>query len=311
MPSARPAPRPAELFSHRPTPTAIVKTACLLLLLLASSSRALAADPAQLTNAKALFDQRKLTEAQSAFEKLSATNPNDAEVNFYLGELARRRGEFDKAIELLVQATVTSPNTARYFHTLGDAAGEAAQKASVFSKPGLAGKCRVAYEKAVELEPANVNYRRSLLGYYRQAPGFMGGGMDKAYAQAEEIRKIDASAGRFELAGLYVADKKYSEAFAIYDAVLKDAPEDYFALFQVGRLAAISGQQLDRGMECLKKCLTMTPPPNSPPHAAAHWRIGNLWEKKGDMTAARAAYEASLKVDPKFPQALDSLKKLK
>lgn len=280
------------------------------LLFLATAAFA-AVDPTQFSSAKTLFDQRKLAEAQSAFEKLSAANPNDPEVNFYLGEIARRREDFDQAVEFLLKATQAAPATARYFNALGDTYGQAAQKASVFSKPGLASKCRVAYEKAVELDPASVNYRRSLLGYYRQAPGFMGGGMDKAYAQAEEIRKLDASAGRFELAGLYVADKKYPEAFSLYDAALKDTPEDYFALFQVGRLAAITGQQLDRGMECLKKCLTMTPPPNSPPHAAAHWRLGNLWEKKGDKAAARAAYEASLKIDPKFAQAIDSLKALK
>jgi tetratricopeptide (TPR) repeat protein len=175
----------------------------------------------------------------------------------------------------------------------------------------LARKCRAAYEKAVELEPTNLNFRRSLLNFYRQAPGIVGGGMDKAYAQAEEMRKLDAAAGRFEMAGLYVADKKYTEAFSLYDAALKDTPEDYSLLFQVGRLAAITGQQVDRGMELLKKCLTMTAPPNTPSHAAVHWRLGNLWEKKGDKAAARTAYEASLKIDPKFAQAIDSLKALK
>ena len=282
----------------------------LLASLLLSTAAFAAVDATQFNEAKGLFDQRKLPEAQSAFEKLAAAAPQDPEVNFYLGDLARRRGDFDKATELLLKSTAAAPTVARYYSALGDVHGQAAQKASIFSQPGLAKKCRLAYEKAVELEPTNVNYRRSLLGFYRQAPGIVGGGMDKAYAQAEEIRKLNAAAGRIELAGLYVADKKNSEALALFEEVLKATPDDYGANYQIGRMAALTGTAVDRGLETLKKCLTLTPPVDLPPHAAVQWRIGNLWEKKGDKAAARTAYEASLKLDPKFTQATDSLKKL-
>ena len=95
--------------------------------------------------------------------------------------------------------------------------------------------------------------------------------------------------------------------------MLKESPDDYAALYQIGRIAALSGQQLDRGLASLRRCLTLTPPatPNTPGHAAAHWRIGNLLEKKGDQPGARAAYEAALKLDPTFLGAIDALKKLK
>jgi tetratricopeptide (TPR) repeat protein len=63
-------------------------------------------------------------------------------------------------------------------------------------------------------------------------------------------------------------------------------------------------------MDALKKCLTLSPPAGSPGHDAAYWRLGNLWEKKGDKKAARAAYEAALAINPNFQQAIDSLKKL-
>jgi len=53
----------------------------------------------------------------------------------------------------------------------------------------------------------------------------------------------------------------------------------------------------------------MSPPEGAPGHVAAHWRSGVIWEKKGDKTAARAAYETALKLDPKFTQAAASLKK--
>jgi cytochrome c-type biogenesis protein CcmH/NrfG len=39
--------------------------------------------------------------------------------------------------------------------------------------------------------------------------------------------------------------------------------------------------------------------------------MGNILEKKNDPTGARAAYAAALRLDPKFTQAADALKKLK
>ena len=76
-------------------------------------------------------------------------------------------------------------------------------------------------------------------------------------------------------------------------------------------MAANTGQFLDRGLAALRHCLELTPGKNDPTHAAAQWRIGNLLEKKNDPAGARAAYEASLKLDPKFPQSIEALKKLK
>jgi tetratricopeptide (TPR) repeat protein len=136
--------------------------------------------------------------------------------------------------------------------------------------------------------------------------------MDKAYAQAAEIKKLDPMRGRICFATLYTSEKKYDQALAEFDEVLKTTPDDYGALYQVGKLAAVSGQHLDRGADSLRKCLATTPPsPNLPGHAAAHWRLGQILEHKKDPAAAKAAYEAALKADPNLTPAADALKKLK
>jgi tetratricopeptide (TPR) repeat protein len=269
-----------------------------------------ALDPAAFKAAVELYQQRKQSEAQKAFEALAAADPQNADIQFYLGRIALQRGIPEMAVAALEKAVALSPNDSRFHHRLGDAYGQSAQKAGVFSKMGLAGKCRTAYEKAVELDPKNLDARSSLMNYYQQAPGIAGGSKDKALGQAQEIKKLDASRGRFAFATLYLAEKKYPQAFAEFEEVLKEKPDDYAALFQTGRLAALSGERLDHGLTVLRQCLTMPPPEGQPGHAAAHWRIGFILEKKDDKAGARAAYEASLKLDPKFPQAIESLRKL-
>lgn len=269
-----------------------------------------AVDPAAFTAAVELYAQRKPLEAQKAFEALAATDAGNANVQFYLGRLALQRNDHAQAVVHLEKAVALVPGEARYHHRLGDAYGISAQKAGMLAKMGLAGKCRAAYEKAVELDPKNVDARFSLLGFYQQAPGIVGGGMDKALLQAQAIKHLDPARGRLAIAGVHVIEKRYAAAFAEFDEALKAQPDDYAALFQTGRLSAITGERLAGGLAALRQCLAQTPPGNQPGHAAAHWRIGNILEKQNDRPGARAAYEAALRIDPKFPQAIEALRKL-
>lgn len=273
---------------------------------------AAAAAAADLSSARALLDAKKLPEAQRAFEQLAATDPKNAEVNYHLGDLALRRNELEKGVAYLEKAVAADPQNSRYHHRLGDAYGTQAAEASVFRQLGFAKKCLAAYERAVALDPDNIEARASLFEFYRRAPSLLGGGIDKATAQATAVKQLNPARGRFLFATLYAGEKKYAEAFAEYDEVLKTNPDDFGALFQIGRLAATTGQFVDRGLTSLRRCLELPAPttPNSPGHAAAHWRLGNLLEKKQDPAGARAAYEAALKLDPNFTPAADSLKKL-
>jgi len=272
-----------------------------------------AAPAADISSARSLFDAKKLAEAQTAFEQLAAAHPKHPEVNFYLGELALRRQELEKATAYFERAAAAAPTVSRYQRRLGDAWGSQAAAASIFRQPGLAKKCLAAYERAVVLDPKDIDARLSVFEYYRRAPSLFGGGFEKASATAKAIKDLDAPRGRVAFATLYVGEKDYAKAFAEFDDVLKTNPDDYTALYQIGRLAALTGQFIDRGVTSLRRCLELSPPttPNTPGHAAAQWRLGHLLEHKKDLPGARAAYEASLKLDPTFTAAAGSLKKLK
>jgi tetratricopeptide (TPR) repeat protein len=266
--------------------------------------------PDQAEKIRGLIRDRKLTEAESAANALVTAQPKEAEAYALLGLVRSAKGDPDGAAKACEKAVELAPANGDLRRQLGDAYASGINNAGMFGKISLGKKILAAYEKAVELEPANVLCRLSLMTAYQQAPSVMGGGMDKAYEQAVEIKKLDPVRGRTAYAALYIGEKKYTEAFAELEEILKTAPDYYPALFQVGRLAAISGERIDRGMEVLKSCLAMKSPSGSPGHDAAHWRLGNLWEKKGDKKSARAEYQAALAVNPNFTQAIDALKKL-
>ncbi|MBI3885246.1 MAG: tetratricopeptide repeat protein [Opitutae bacterium] len=238
----------------------------------------------------------------------AAANPAAAPAAQGAAQLAK--GDAQAAVTAFEKAVELDPANSDLHRQLGDAYGLAAQQGGMLSMMGRAKKSRLAYEKAVELDPQNLEARSSLMSFYQMAPSLMGGGPDKARAQAAAIKKLDDTRGRVAYATLYAGDKKYAEAFAEIEAALQSAPADYAALYQFGRIAALAGERTDRGIAALQKCLALPPAPGAPGHDAAHWRLGNLWEKKGDPAAARAAYQASLKINPQFQQAADALKKL-
>lgn len=269
-----------------------------------------AADAAQLQEARELFHQRHDAEAQAAFTRIAAEDPKLAEAPYHLGLLALRRSAPEEAVKFLESATTLDPASCRYRLRLGDAYGMTAAKAGIFSKLGLAKKCRGSYEQAVKLDPQSIEAHWSLMEYYKQAPGFAGGSFAKALEQADQIAVINASAGRFARAGVYTADEEFEKAFALYDGVLTAEPPEYAALGQLAQLALNTGRRLDDGIAAAQRCLQLPEQPKEPTHAHVHAFLGRLQEKKGDKTAARAAYQVALVLDPKFKEAADALKRL-
>lgn len=245
-----------------------------------------------------------------ALDARIATATATAETQAALGAKHLAAENADAAVAAYEKAVELDPGSSALRLQLASAYGLAAQKAGMLSKMGWAKKVRASYEKAVELDPKNLAARESLMSFYQMAPSMMGGGMDKAREQASAIRQLDPVRGHVAFGMIAQAEKKFADAEKEFDAALALAPDDYAALYQVGRTAALSGQHLDRGAEALQRCLALTPPAGAPGHDAAHWRLGIIHEKRGDKAAARAAYEAALKVNPKFPQALEALKKL-
>ncbi len=279
-----------------------------LLLLAVAVLPAFAEDNTLRDQVTELFKHRQWAEAQVVLEKITVAEPANALAWHYLGQTYLARNDAENAVSALEKSTTLAPENSEYQRIYGDACGLSAIKAGLLSKMGWAKKCKAAYDKAIELDPKNVRARYSAMEYCRQAPGFIGGGMDKAYEQAAEIKKLDPARGRQAYSTLYTADKKYPEAFALYEEALQEKPGDDDALYNIGRIAAISGQHLDRGLATLKEILTH---PGKANDARVHTRIGNILEKQGDNAGAKAAYAAALVGDPKFVQALEALRKLK
>jgi tetratricopeptide (TPR) repeat protein len=259
-------------------------------------------------DAAALFQAKHYPDARAAFEKLAASEPKNAAAHYYLGRIALVRDDAENAITELEFATAGDPKNSNYYFWLGSAYGlYARQNDSI----GKAHQCRDALLKAIGLNPDNIEARAELVTFYRMTPWIAGGSMEKAHAEAGEIKKRDPLRGAQAEGEICIAEKKYDEAFKVFENLLKGHPDQIAALYQIGFIAASTGLHLDRGEAALKEYLTHTPGEMQPTLAYAHYRLGNIYGRKNDPDAARKEYQAALAIDPNLKQAANALGRLK
>jgi Flp pilus assembly protein TadD len=118
------------------------------------------------------------------------------------GKEAYRRAQFKQAVDAFELAAKSAAANSEIQHWLGRAYGRLAETSSFINAPRYAVRCRQAFEKAVELDSANLEAWNDLFSYYLEAPGFMGGGVDKAERATAKIQGLDEAEGHYARAQL-------------------------------------------------------------------------------------------------------------
>lgn len=280
------------------------------LLLLTATLRA--ADDSAITAAIALFDAKRVPEARAQFAGILAQEPANILALWYLGRsdlLMQRREE---AAAELAKAAELAPKDHRILADYGTASLlRATELGTSFRALGFARRGRNALEQAVKLAPDVIGYREGLVQFYTRAPGLAGGDFDKAYAHIAEITKRDPARGTIIRATTLASEKRYDEALAACEKFLQTAPDNYLALYTIGRIASETGRNLDRGEAALIRCLQLTPKTEEPDHAGAHYRLGLIAELARRPDDARREYRAALALEPSFDPASAALARLK
>lgn len=287
-----------------------MRTLAVLLLTVTLTHAAL--PPAETDSVRRWIKERNFTEAEAAASRLVTSHPENAHAHALLGDVLLAREDGKGAVQAFARAAQLAPDDSEIHRGLGDAYASAVDTAGLLAKFGMAKKCLAAYERATELDPVNHAARFNLIGFYAGAPGLYGGSRTKAWAHAVELKNLDVLRGHLAYGMLYGSEKKLPQATTEFEEALKLDPANYLALYQIGRLAVLTGEQLDRGMSALQQALALPADTGvgAPGHDAAHWRLGMLHELKGDRAAAKAAYESALRLNPRHEKAAAALAKL-
>lgn len=316
--------------------------ATLFLTLLGGSAALAQCQPA----VQQLLTDQRFDEARTQMTAVVDRDAGDHVAMECLGRVLFRMGRIRDAAARFENAIKSDGRVASHHLWLGNALGTLADSTSKIRLPFLARRIKAAFEKTVALDPTSIEGREGLVEYYLQAPAVAGGSREKALEQIREITRLNPMRGHFKAAGMYAVEKKtaeaerallaaqqvapdsalagytlgsfyqnaerWTEAFAVYDRMLNRFPGEALVHFNIGRAAALSGQQLERGERELRQFIAAPPADLAKPTlAGAHHRLGMVYEKQGRKDAARAEYQAALRIDPKTDNAKKSLAALK
>ena len=127
---------------------------------------------------------------------------NGAAIYFLKGRDYFMLGDFKQAAAYLQKATAIDPQNSEYMDWLGRAYGKRAETGNPLLAPANASKARQAFEKSVQLDGKNSEALSDLFDYYLEAPGFLGGGVDKAAQVAQKLSVVNPPEGYFSKAQL-------------------------------------------------------------------------------------------------------------
>ena len=192
-----------------------------------------------LDSARQLYQR---TAYEEALRALGAETSQDALGLLLAGQIYYQLGKYQAASEQLEKASELQPGNAEIFLWLGRSLGRRAEAASILTAPGYAKRCREALERAVALNGKHVEAMSDLATYYLEAPGFLGGGLEKAAKLASQMALLDAAAGHSMQARIAEKRQDFSGAEAHLQQAAEMAPRQIDRLIDLAKFLARRGK---------------------------------------------------------------------
>jgi tetratricopeptide (TPR) repeat protein len=200
---------------------------------------ALWAGSPELDQARKLYN---LTNFDESLKVLEAAPSKDAAVFALMGRNYYMLSDYKRATEALERAVAADATSSENFLWLGRAYGRRAETSSPFTAPGHASKAHQNFEKAVQLDAHNLEALSDLFEYYLEAPGFLGGGIDKAHALIPRISAANAAEGHWAESRLAEKRKEYGDAEAQLRRAIEAAPQGIGKMIDLAKFLARQGR---------------------------------------------------------------------
>jgi len=291
------------------------------------------ADNAQ---AEVLLKQGRVDEAAAMLHQALTSQPHDARAHLLLCRVYYAQDMSDPAVRECEQAVHDDPSDSDSEMWLGRAYGLKASQINMISAFGVARKVHTAFERAVQLNPANVQAMSDLGQFYVAAPGIVGGGVDKAQtlvprimprsgqkahrllamiakkkndpATAETEFKNAIAAGKspdawVDLGQFYQQQSETDKAVEALESSVQANSRKTSALVDAASILTDLHQRPDLVEKALREYLASSTKTDEAPAFKVHLQLGDLLKKRGDTVGAQQEYAAALALASNFAPA--------
>ena len=283
-------------------------------------------------------------EVIQVLKHLTTTNPGDAQAWNLLSRAYLSVQKWDDAVSAGEKAVAAAPDNADYHLWLGRAYGQKAEHSIFITAIRLAKRTRGEFQRAVELQSSNLDAQSDLAEFFIEAPSFLGGGKDKAQAQADKVATIDPATAHWiqariaekdghndeaekeyrgaiavatkkapywlNLASFYRRNKRYNDLEqAISKAVEADRSHDDI-LFEGAQLLYRAGRNFPAAASLVVRYLASSDKVEQAPTFEAHYLLGSIYEKMGNKQGAVSEYRAALQLASNFEPAQEALRRV-
>jgi tetratricopeptide (TPR) repeat protein len=182
------------------------------------------------------------TKFEESLKVLDSIPDKDGAVFELTGRNYYMQGDYKKAAEALETALKQDPKSSTAALWLARAYGRRAETSSPFTAPAYASRAHQYFERAVQLDPHNLEALSDLFEYYLDAPGFLGGGVDKAEASVGRIAAVDAAEAHWAQAKLAEKRKQYRAVEVHLHQAIELAPRRIGLRLELARFLARQGR---------------------------------------------------------------------
>jgi tetratricopeptide (TPR) repeat protein len=292
-----------------------------------------------------LYQRGEYREAVHLLEQLKNSSPDEHEIRFWLGKSYTKIRKWGDGVKEMEKAAELQPSNAQYHLWLGRASGFHAEHSSFIRAPFRARRVLKEFETARDLAPDDLDVRFDLLEYYLNAPGFLGGGKEKAEAEAEMISKLDPKKGYNARATIHWKNENWEPTRKELTQATIDYPNDADAWKDLADYL-LDRRDFADALNCAQKALALDAGSKqsrlivaaseirlqkNPEHAAGilqdlaggtlsdeepafetvYYWLGEYYLAKGDTAKARKAFESALGFNPDYSMAKESISRLK
>jgi tetratricopeptide (TPR) repeat protein len=284
-----------------------------------------------------LLNQGRVDEAQAMLTKALSSQPHDAVAHQLLCRVYYAQDMANDAVHECELATQDDSSSSVNQLWLGRAYGLKASQASMLSAFTTAKKVHTAFERAIEIDPVNVAAMSDLGQFYVNAPGIVGGGIDKAQALAGRLLPRSAAKGHrllaqvaqkkndqgtaeaefksaiaasrtpdswIDLAIFYQQHSQPDKALATLQTSVESNRQKNAALVDAASILGEMHRQPELAERNLREYLASPSKTDDAPAFKVHLQLGDLLKQRGDQAAAKREYAAALALASKYPPAL-------